>query len=166
MTRPSAGSYDCRTRVGVLFAAVVVRTSERDLTPIDGHGQQRNAAAELADEEAAGRVWTSPLRRAILVDFAGRMKMPPVLLRVLIAPRDDLESLSQYVIGARLRSPGDATGANFGESNPVSRRASRFGGYRPIVTWSEHDLRVVKDRCARETYSPFAARYRIAGAFA
>jgi hypothetical protein len=110
MTRPSAGSYDCRTRVGVLFAAVVVRTSERDLTPIDG--------AWTATERGGGAGGRASGRKSLdiaastgdLGRLRGRMKMPPVLLRVLIAPRDDLESLSQYVIGARLRSPGDATG--------------------------------------------------------
>lgn len=117
--------------------------------------RKRRAKLSLAQSE-----------KAIYIDFEGCRGKSPVLLGMLVAPMAGVPGVAQYVVDPAFETASEATACTAVDLDDLVRsltdRAEREE--RRIVTWSEHDLNLVRDYCSADTYRRFAPRYRNARA--
>lgn len=93
--------------------------------------------------------------RALYIDFEGRKDQPPVLLGTLRRSRGPRPHVQHDIVDARFGALGSRAMTLRDAVENVVRRAER--GDRRIVSWSEHDLRVVRSMSAED--SDLVARF-------
>jgi SAM-dependent methyltransferase len=115
---------------------------------------------------AAGRLSAAEALRALYIDFEGRKDEPPVLLGVHRRGRGTLPYVQQDVMDAAFAGLVPRYLPLRDAIENVVRRAEHGG--RRIVSWSEHDLRVVRTLRDEDPLlvARFEARYANARAFA
>jgi hypothetical protein len=96
-----------------------------------------------ADRHPFKRLSALEARRALYIDFEGEMDKPPVLLGVLRRPGRGAEpNVHQVVVDSVFGPAGPGARVLRDAVQVVVARAER--GDRRIVSWSEHDLDVVR----------------------
>ena len=115
----------------------------------------------MADRRAFERLTEPEALRALYIDFEGEQDRAPVLLGVFRRGRGARPYVHHHVLGAAFAQLGDggATTTLHDAIASIVRRADK--GDRRIVSWTEHDLRVVRTLADEdpELVARFEARY-------
>jgi hypothetical protein len=114
----------------------------------------------MADRKPFERLTESEALRALYIDFEGEKGKPPVLLGVFRRGRGKRPHVQHHVLDEALGPIGDGTATTLhGAIDDVVRRAEKRD--RRIVSWTEHDLRVVQSLRDEdpELVAQFEARY-------
>jgi hypothetical protein len=106
------------------------------------------------------RLTADEARRAIYVDFEGRIDVEPVLLGVLVPLRRGQTVLHQYVWDPELVMGGGGLELMPSLSDAVEAVVRRADSRRrPIVAWSPRELEVVEAYCDAGLANRFRDRY-------
>lgn len=113
----------------------------------------------MTDHKSFKRLTQAEALRALYVDFEGEQDKPPVLLGVFRRGRGARPYVHHHILDAGFAFLEETPTSLHGAVLNVVQRAEK--GDRRIVSWSEHDLRVVRTLADDdpELVGRFASRY-------